>query len=376
MMSTHAIIGKLHKSITECSDTLNESLQSLHLSEASKAPAKDQANDEKQAAKAVASAKASKAPTKDQANDEKQIDRAAAPTIVSSVQTGQAIAVSTIIPFKQITFAEQIGQGTFATVYKGLCSSMTVAIKKLNYSKTTPTRLLDAFRNECNLMEKIKGLSSVVKYIGYAEDRNAHSYNMVMEYLPKGDVCDWIHSYWDRNEHAPWGSCYRILENTAAAIAEIHNARIVHCDLKWGNVLYVDKDQIKLADFGFAIELQDKEESKKTDRVHGTVGFFAPEILNKAEYSHASDIFAFGAMIYEIAQHESVLRYPGWTDAHINAYVAAGNRQSISKQCPAKLASLINHCWMQDPKQRPTAQKLREELHALTENYQRTGCHK
>jgi len=79
----------------------------------------------------------------------------------------------------------------------------------------------------------------------------------------------------------------------------LHNNRIIHRDLKLGNI-FLGKDlQVKLGDFGLAAKLEFEGEKKRT--ICGTPNYIAPEVIDgKTGYSYEVDIWSIGALIYTL----------------------------------------------------------------------------
>ena len=85
------------------------------------------------------------------------------------------------------------------------------------------------------------------------------------------------------------------------AIKYLHNRRIIHRDLKLGNIFLDDNLDVKVGDFGLATELNEPNERKKT--MCGTPNYIAPEILQsegKRAYSSEVDIWAIGVITYTL----------------------------------------------------------------------------
>ena len=79
----------------------------------------------------------------------------------------------------------------------------------------------------------------------------------------------------------------------------LHTHRVIHRDLKLGNLFLTDKMELKLADFGLATKLEFEGDRKRT--ICGTPNYIAPEILNGKEgHSYELDIWSIGVILYTL----------------------------------------------------------------------------
>jgi polo-like kinase 1 len=83
------------------------------------------------------------------------------------------------------------------------------------------------------------------------------------------------------------------------AVEYCHKKRIVHRDLKLGNILLDKEMTLKLSDFGLAAKLNFEDEKRRT--MCGTPNYIAPEVLeSKFGHSYEVDIWAIGVIIYTL----------------------------------------------------------------------------
>lgn len=84
-----------------------------------------------------------------------------------------------------------------------------------------------------------------------------------------------------------------------AALKYLHSHRIIHRDVKLGNLFINDKMMIKLGDFGLATKLDFEGEKKRT--ICGTPNYIAPEVLEgRVGHSYEVDIWSLGVIIYTL----------------------------------------------------------------------------
>ena len=82
-----------------------------------------------------------------------------------------------------------------------------------------------------------------------------------------------------------------------SAMKYLHSHRVIHRDLKIGNIFLNEKMQIKLGDFGLATKLEFEGERKRT--ICGTPNYIAPEVLDgKSGHSYEVDTWSFGVILY------------------------------------------------------------------------------
>jgi serine/threonine-protein kinase len=98
-----------------------------------------------------------------------------------------------------------------------------------------------------------------------------------------------------------------VAQQVGDALATAHVAGVIHRDLKPENLLITDNGQVKLADFGIA--RVPNADLTKEGQFLGTPCYSAPETLRSGEYSEQSDLFSFGAVIYEAVSGERA--FPG-----------------------------------------------------------------
>ncbi len=141
------------------------------------------------------------------------------------------------------------------------------------------------------------------------------------------------------------------LGRIAVALAHLHDAGIVHCDLKSSNVLVEPDGRVVILDFGLALEATQAGRG-------GTPAFMAPEQHRKERVTGAADVYALGVMLHEILTARPP--FPGLRGAAlVDAKLAA--ELPLLAAVPVELASLAALCrelLAPDPASRPSAHAL------------------
>ncbi|KAJ8765360.1 hypothetical protein K2173_012057 [Erythroxylum novogranatense] len=198
---------------------------------------------------------------------------------------------------EQVTdgFREEIGRGSFGTVYKGLISEnqKIVAVKRLDGVLTDGQQ---EFQNEIVTIGKTHH-RSLVRLLGYCTD-GPHRL-LVYEYMSNGSLADVLFS----SETRPhFEERMQIARNIARGILYLHEeceTQIIHCDIKPQNILMDDHMCPKIADFGLA-KLLKPDQTKTFTNVRGTRGYVAPEWHRKQPVTAKADVFSFGVVLLEV----------------------------------------------------------------------------
>ncbi|KAK8871421.1 hypothetical protein M9Y10_007149 [Tritrichomonas musculus] len=159
---------------------------------------------------------------------------------------------------------------------------------------------------------------------------------------------------------------YITLLGIASAMKYLHFNKILHRDLKPGNILLDKNFYPKLCDFGFSRRF--KETMLKSQV--GTQTYMAPEILLGNPYGPPVDVYSFGIMACEIMSKSQA--YPGIEvmDMKIMKKIANGTlRPTIPSTINSNMKNLIEKCWDSEPNNRPTFEEIFSELSQKVDTY-------
>lgn len=195
---------------------------------------------------------------------------------------------------------ELIGEGGMAQVFKALHPQHAgpVAIKVLPARLAAEQDFTTRFQREAETIALLQH-PNIVRIFDYGQEDGVHY--MVMEYLNGPDLSSHINSV----QAIPLAQAAPLLRNIASALDYAHAQGLVHRDIKPSNVMLHweregDAPRAVLTDFGIA-KLLDKTAMTNTGGMLGTFDYIAPEqIRNSADIDHRADIYAFGALTFQM----------------------------------------------------------------------------
>ncbi|XP_048549606.1 L-type lectin-domain containing receptor kinase SIT2-like [Triticum urartu] len=191
-----------------------------------------------------------------------------------------------------------LGKGGFGRVYGGVlaCSSVRVAVKRIS---SESRQGLTQFTAEIMILGRLRH-RNLVRLIGYC--RHKDELLLVYEYMPNGSLDRYLHTH-NRHTVLSWPQRLHIIKGVASGLLYLHEdweQVILHRDVKASNVLLDGEMNGRLGDFGLA-RLHDHGADAHTTHVAGTRGYLAPELMRFGKATKATDVFAFGAFILEVA---------------------------------------------------------------------------
>jgi serine/threonine protein kinase len=199
-----------------------------------------------------------------------------------------------------------LGTGSMGNVYLGHDADLDrlVAVKTLrDLALDAEMRevFLNRFQNEARAAARLQH-PNIVQIFDVGDDAKVGPY-LVFEYV-RGHTL--------KQELKKGGPLSRdrlldLARHIGDALATAHLAGVIHRDIKPENLLIMENGQVKLADFGIA--RVPNADLTKEGQFLGTPCYAAPETLRSGEYSEQSDLFSFGAVIYEAACGERA--FPG-----------------------------------------------------------------
>jgi tetratricopeptide (TPR) repeat protein/predicted Ser/Thr protein kinase len=222
----------------------------------------------------------------------------------------------------------ELGQGGFGSVYLGLDPSIgrQVAIKVL-LSEADPSQLV-RFRKEAIAAGGLNHPNIVTIY-DFGDDQG--KFYLVMEYLEGTSLQSVI-----SEGSLTLREKIRVMTQVAKGLQCAHEHGIVHRDVKPANIMILTSGAVKVMDFGIA-RLTSEKASRVTQAgfIVGTALYMAPEQFRSEEADALSDVWAFGAIYYELLGG----RHPFDSGGNVSATM-----YRIAHEEPARIGSIAPGC--------------------------------
>ncbi len=249
---------------------------------------------------------------------------------------------------------EKLGEGGMGAVYKARDHHLDrfVAIKVLPPAKVSDPERKRRFVQEAKAASALNH-PNIVHIYDIASD-NGTDY-IAMEYVP-GRTLDAIVP----RQGMRLSEALRVAIQVADGLAKAHGAGITHRDMKPSNVMLDADGRVKILDFGLA-KLTDRAETSEQDvtvtqgqhtaegTIMGTVSYMSPEQAEGKPVDARSDIFSFGAVLYEMVTGRRAFH----GDTPMSTLAAVINKEpqplaELSPIAPRDLEKIITRCLRKD----------------------------
>ena len=238
-----------------------------------------------------------------------------------------------------------IGSGGSACVYLAidLTTKKPVAVKVLHKAFIEERSLVQRFLQEAQILVQINH-PNVIKLLDVMV-YDGHIFS-VMDYCSGGSLADRIFDKsFDRDEIS------ELIGDIAIGLDAIHAQGIVHRDLKPANILFDAEGVLKIADFGIA-RYADSSLTKAHQRI-GAPQYIAPEVWLGNEVTPATDYYALGVVLFELATGRGPYEATSIEDymsAHIDQ--EPRNIRDFWPECPTWLSEVVETLLAKEPNRR------------------------
>lgn len=253
---------------------------------------------------------------------------------------------------QDIKIHEEIGEGAYATVYKAtlLATGEQVAVKRLrmqsmDYSENADIKAaFNEFRREIMVMSELRH-PNIVKLIGFSLQV---PFSMVMELIPHDALYKYLETH---KTSVSLAFALRVAYDIAEALAFLHSIDYQHRDLKSPNILLNSEDPFapsvaKVSDFGITGRMYAQQSKAKLseNREVQNPTWLAPEVLRGEGTSPASDVYAFGIILWElVTRQHPFAEFDHKFTVDLEEAIKHGTRPTIPPDCPPSLSALISY---------------------------------
>ncbi len=236
-----------------------------------------------------------------------------------------------------------LGVGGTGIVYQArdLKLSRTVALKRLRGEISRDPEAEAAFLEEAGTLSELRHPNIVEFYEAVAAEGTTY---LVFEFIEWETLRELLAR---RGEMRP-EEAGRLLRAVAEALAFAHESRVMHRDLKPGNIVAGPQGQVKVMDFGIARHFEPGTGAEEVEVV-GTPAYMAPE-QHAGQSSLLSDVYAFGVTAYEMLAGRPPFVGPG---AMYYSQKLEEDYERLPPDLPRNLRDLVTLCLKADPRARP-----------------------
>lgn len=255
-------------------------------------------------------------------------------------------------PLEMLENVIKIGEGSSGSVYSAWDEKMgkTVAVK--NVSPKDEDELV-LYKFEIAVMSSASHANLIQCYSSFKLKNQIY---IVMEFADAGSLTDVLYFLNDRNMHLNEPEIAFVCREVLQGLQSLHEIQRIHRDIKSDNTLITRTGQVKLADFGFAAQLTEKEAKRNT--VIGTPFWMAPEVCRGLDYGTQVDIWSTGVLAIECAEGAPPLLQE--TQMKAMFIIATKGPPTLKRQdeWTDELSDFIRRCTIIDPAKRATAAEM------------------
>ncbi len=250
---------------------------------------------------------------------------------------------------------QSLGEGSFGKAFlcqkesdNSFCVIKQIIVQDMNQKEK------DDVLNEANILSKLDHQNIIKFYDLFESEKPKHSINIVTEYADGGDLSEKIKERKNKNNNFSESEILDYFTQICLAIKHIHEKKIIHRDLKSGNIFLMKTGLVKLGDFGISKKFMKTMEKAKT--MVGTPYYLSPEIISGNPYDAKSDIWSLGVLLYEMMTFKMPFNANNFS--MLVAKIQRGNYIPPPSIYTKDLRELVSKCLTLEPERRPSIQEI------------------
>ncbi|RHZ78862.1 hypothetical protein Glove_155g15 [Diversispora epigaea] len=265
------------------------------------------------------------------------------------------------IGYSKLKNIEYLAEGGFSSIWKAewidmpegvfeFYKSNHVVLKKLKNLQEISSEFLKELTANFQCRNKY-----VLPILGITQDSMTKEYAIVLRHMKNGNLRDFLY----QNKSLPWIERIWLFNSFIRGLKVIHSKGFIHRDIHPGNLMITEIHNnpkykfVRLGDLGLC-RLANETSSPGA---YGVLPYIAPEILNKYQYSQASDIYSVGIIMWVISTGKQPFSNRAY-NAELAADIFNGLRLKINRDTPQCYIELMELCWNKDPSKRPSAKTI------------------
>ena len=251
---------------------------------------------------------------------------------------------------------EKIGQGGMGTVYRAQDTTLDreVAIKVLPEQFTQDPQRLARFEREAKLLASLNH-PNIAAIHSFEHADEVHF--LVLELVPGETLQERV-----AKGPLPVEEALEVCRQIAEGVEAAHEKGVIHRDLKPANVKVTPEGKVKILDFGLAKAFEAEppvtdvsqsptltEEMTRAGVILGTAAYMSPEQAKGKPVDKRADIFAFGAVLYELLTGKRAFEGDTITETIAAVLKSEPEWQMLPQSTPWRIQDLLRRCLQKDP---------------------------
>ena len=254
---------------------------------------------------------------------------------------------------------EKIGQGGMGEVYRAEDTNLSreVAIKVLPEQFTKDPQRLARFEREAKLLASLNHPNIAAIY-GFEKAEGVHF--LALELVPGETLQERV-----AKGPVPVEEALEVCRQIAEGVEAAHEKGVIHRDLKPANVKVTPEGKVKILDFGLAKAFEEEtpvtdisqsptltEEMTRAGVILGTAAYMSPEQAKGKPVDKRADVFAFGAVLYELLTGKRAFEGETITETIAKVLESEPKWELLPENTPSTIRTLLRRCLTKDVQDR------------------------